>query len=74
MPEPAARTAQGGDLEEVSRLLAGLPEAQQEVVRLRFVEDLELHEIAAALDIPLGTVKSRLHAALQALRERWKRR
>lgn len=54
-----------GDLE---RLVAGLPEGEKEVVRLRFVLDLKLEEIADALAIPLGTVKSRLHNALKALR------
>lgn len=49
-------------------LLARLPEAQQEVVRLRFVDGLDLQEIAEALEVPLGTVKSRLHAALETLR------
>ena len=48
----------------VSRLSFG----QQEVVMLRFGSDLTLQEIAAALDVPLGTVKSRLHLAMAALR------
>jgi RNA polymerase sigma-70 factor (ECF subfamily) len=52
----------------VAQALAGLPEEQREVLLLRFVEDLTLQEIAEAMDIPLGTVKSRLHNALQALR------
>ena len=38
------------------------------VVVLRFVQELSLGEIAAVLDCPLGTVKSRLHTALQRLR------
>jgi len=50
------------------RLLARLPEEQREVVTLRFALDFQLDEIAAALAIPLGTVKSRLHYALVALR------
>ena len=50
------------------RLIAGLPAAQREVLGLRFVLDLRLSEIADALAIPLGTVKSRLHTALAALR------
>jgi RNA polymerase sigma-70 factor (ECF subfamily) len=37
---------------------------------LRFADDLSLSQIAEALAIPLGTVKSRLHAALTALKER----
>jgi len=39
------------------------------VVVLRFVDDLSLEEIAVALDIPLGTVKSRLHLAIKQLRD-----
>lgn len=65
-PEPP-RSPEGG---EVERLLGLLPEPQQEVVWLRFVEGLALEEIARTLAIPLGTVKSRLHAALATLRAR----
>ncbi len=36
---------------------------------MRFVDDLELSEIALALKVPLGTVKSRLHHAIRSLRE-----
>ena len=36
---------------------------------LRFVDDLRLYEIAEVLQIPLGTVKSRLHLAIRQLRE-----
>ncbi len=54
------------DLEYV---LARLPEEQREVIQLRFVDGLSLSEIAAALDIALGTVKSRLHNALASLRQ-----
>jgi DNA-directed RNA polymerase specialized sigma24 family protein len=35
---------------------------------LRFGLDLELPDVAAALGIPLGTAKSRLHRALARLR------
>jgi RNA polymerase sigma-70 factor (ECF subfamily) len=35
---------------------------------MRFVNDMSLQEIAAALNIPLGTVKSRLHNSLRTLR------
>ena len=49
--------------------LANLPEAQREVLLLRFVDGLSLAEIATALAVPSGTVKSRLHHALAALRK-----
>lgn len=54
-----------GDLQ---RMVARLPAAQREVVRLRFADEWSLEAIAAALEIPLGTVKSRLHNGLRALR------
>lgn len=54
--------------ERLEDLLGGLSEVQQEVVLLRFADGLELQEIADALQVPLGTVKSRLHSALEILR------
>jgi RNA polymerase sigma-70 factor, ECF subfamily len=48
--------------------LSVLPESHREVLLMRFADDMSLQEIAAALKIPLGTVKSRLHNSLQALR------
>jgi len=53
---------------ELAAVMAALPETHREVVLMRFVDDLALAEIAAALNIPLGTVKSRLHNALETLR------
>lgn len=61
-------TADGGERADLARVLRGLPSEQREVVLLRFVDGFELGEIATALDVPLGTVKSRLHQALQTLR------
>jgi RNA polymerase sigma-70 factor (ECF subfamily) len=49
-------------------LLEKLPAGQREVLLLRFAYDFRLAEIADALDVPLGTVKSRLHNALADLR------
>lgn len=53
----------------LARAVASLPEGQREVLLLRFVDGLSLDEIGHALAIPSGTVKSRLHNALAALRE-----
>lgn len=53
---------------EFERLIQDLPPGHAEVVRLRFALDFSLDEIAQALDLPLGTVKSRLHHALARLR------
>ena len=46
-----------------------LPPDQQVIVGLRFWRDLSLDEIAERLDLPLGTVKSRLHYAMRSLRK-----
>jgi RNA polymerase sigma-70 factor (ECF subfamily) len=53
---------------ELATALAALPHDQREVVLMRFVDDMSLDEIALALSVPTGTVKSRLHRALQTLR------
>jgi RNA polymerase sigma-70 factor (ECF subfamily) len=42
---------------------------QQEVVHLRFAAGLSYAEIADTLGVPVGTIRSRLHRGLQALRE-----
>jgi len=49
--------------DEVAVALAALPEKFKSVIVLRDVEDLPYEEIAEALDIPIGTVRSRLHRA-----------
>lgn len=55
-------------LRELHRAVEHLDTGHREVVILRFVEDLSLQEIALAMEIPLGTVKSRLHHALAEIR------
>jgi len=60
-----SREGDGGDI--LMGVVSALPESQREVLLLRFVDGLALHEIAEALEIPLGTVKSRLHNALATL-------
>jgi RNA polymerase sigma-70 factor, ECF subfamily len=48
--------------------LGDLAPELREVVALRYFADLPLDEIAAAQEVPLGTVKSRLHTAMKRLR------
>ena len=50
--------------------LETLPEAQRAVVLLHYMNDFRQREIADFLDIPIGTVKSRLYHARQSLKER----
>jgi len=48
-----------------------LPDFLRQVLLMAYYQGLKYQEIADALDIPLGTVKSRLHAALVKLHEAW---
>jgi RNA polymerase sigma-70 factor (ECF subfamily) len=58
------------EVDYVERMLARIDPAQRAVVVLHYFLDLSLPETAAALDIPLGTAKSRLNRALDAMRIR----
>lgn len=64
-PEPVHYDRQR---QELSDVLRSLPEIQREVLLMRFVDDMSLLEIAEALGIREGTVKSRLHNAVATLR------
>jgi len=55
--------------DELTTVMAGLTEAHREVMLMRCVDGMSLQDIAEALDTPLGTIKSRLHHALNALRD-----
>jgi RNA polymerase sigma-70 factor (ECF subfamily) len=59
---------QAETVENVARALAQLPEHQREVVVLFYYEEMAQRDIATVLDIPLGTVKSRLSLGLKRLR------
>jgi len=64
------RQVYGAELKEaLGRALLTLPTEHREILVLREVQGLEYEELAAALDLPVGTVKSRLCRARQALRE-----
>lgn len=68
---PASEDPEGFDEELVRRipdLVDALPTATQLVVRMHYFDGLRLVDIAEALDIPIGTVKSRLNYGLRALR------
>jgi RNA polymerase sigma-70 factor (ECF subfamily) len=53
----------------VSEALAGLPQAQQQAIELAYYEGLTHMEIAARLNQPLGTVKTRIKLGMSKLRE-----
>jgi RNA polymerase sigma-70 factor, ECF subfamily len=53
----------------IKKALQGLSEIQQKVLQLAYTQDLSHQDIANALDLPLGTVKSHCRRGLAALRE-----
>ena len=72
VPQPGSRL----DMEErdamVQRALDGLSPVLREVLLLAYFQRLSYVQIADDLDIPLGTVKSRLHAAVAKFAANWK--
>jgi len=60
-PSPAAVAADREQLVRVLDAVAQLEDPLGSVLLLRFVEDCSLEEVALALDLPLGTVKSHIH-------------
>jgi RNA polymerase sigma-70 factor (ECF subfamily) len=68
--EPDAAEAAIGavEAENVRRALANLPPEQLDVVRLAYFGGFTHQEIAEALEVPLGTVKSRMRLALERIR------
>jgi len=55
---------------EVERAIRSLPVHYRAAVTLHYVEDLPLREIAEILELPEGTVKTHLHRARKALKEK----
>ena len=55
--------------DRVQAVLAALPSDQSDVVQLSYLEGLSHSEIANRLNVPLGTVKSRMRLAYQKIRE-----
>ncbi len=55
--------------EDLREAIAALPEKQREALQLRLGDGLSYEEIAQALGVPIGTVRSRLHAAVKTLRQ-----
>ena len=69
-PELAQRATQGDSLivRDLDRSIALLPLEQRSVLLLVALEDMSYEEVARALDIPMGTVMSRLSRAREKLR------
>ncbi|MHB8902115.1 MAG: RNA polymerase sigma factor [Thermoguttaceae bacterium] len=69
-PQAARPTDLDRDLHEALALLA---ETHREILQLRYFAGCSYQEMAHLLDIPAGTVMSRLHAARQALSELYRK-
>jgi len=67
-PSEPDRASELADRDQLERGLRRLDERQRTILILRFYVGLSPSEIADALDIPVGTAKSRLHYAIEALR------
>lgn len=65
-----ARAQWREEIEAVHAALRGMPEDLAEVVLLRDLQGWSLEEVASSLDLPIGTVKSRLHRARLEVAER----
>jgi len=70
--EPSLSTTDSSD-DDVARLLSRLAPAQRELLTMCFIGDLSLSQLAEAFDVPIGTIKSRMHRAIVALREKLKK-
>jgi RNA polymerase sigma-70 factor, ECF subfamily len=68
-PLPSDHLMQQEQAIQMRAAIDSLPPKHQQVLLLRFYEEASLAEIAAALGLSLGTVKSRLHHALEKLRK-----
>ena len=78
LPEVEAPAAErpeddGPSLRDLERLLRKLPDEFRTVVVLRDLEEMSYRDIADTLDIPIGTVESRLFRARQELRALWRK-
>jgi RNA polymerase sigma-70 factor, ECF subfamily len=71
-PEPVAPASDRDPMlaDTLRQLVGELPEAARLVMILRYQEDLDPMDIAQALEMPLGTVKSHLQRSLALLREK----
>jgi len=72
-PDPAADLERSEVEQALHRAIAELPEERRIVVVLRDLEGLSYEEIAAALELELGTVRSRLHRARMDLKDKLER-
>ena len=70
--QPSHASASSDDAAIVKVVIDGLPAHLREILLLSYFQKLSYAQIADSLSIPLGTVKSRLHAAVASFSQSWK--
>ncbi|GAA0500519.1 RNA polymerase sigma factor SigW [Salinibacillus aidingensis] len=68
LPEEKVESMELNDY--IQKQILSLPEKYRSVISLRYVDDLSLQEISEALEMPMGTVKTRIHRGREALRKK----
>lgn len=66
-PDPEAAAIAASEKKRLHRCLEGLKDAQRAAIRLAFLEDLTYADIAEIEAVPVGTIKTRIFHAKQAL-------
>ena len=67
---PEERVVQSEEETQIRKLVVSLPDKLRAVILMYYMEDMSINEIAAALGIPAGTVKSRMNKAKKMLKEK----
>ena len=67
-PGPEERAWQNEHQQIIKSALQSLPPKQRQAIAMAFLEDMTHEQVARALDVPLGTAKTRIRSGLQALR------
>lgn len=68
-PDPSDLVVHADHARRVARAIAELPATQAQVIELAFIHDLTHTQIAERLDLPLGTIKSRIRLGLERLKD-----
>ena len=74
LPEPPQVAEDADTAQRVRDVVDTLPEHLREILLLAYFQQLPYRDIADVLGVPLGTVKSRLHAAVGSFADLWRRK